>query len=63
MTKVAFPLDRMNRREAAAYLGFSESTLAADARTGVHGVPFVRLGRKVFYLRSHLDKWLSRHGV
>ncbi|WP_374246846.1 helix-turn-helix transcriptional regulator [Zoogloea sp.] len=56
--------DRMNRKEAAEYLGVSKTFLAQDAMTGRHGVPFYKAGtRMVWYVRSELDAWMAAHKV
>ena len=59
------PDGRMDRRNAAGYLGLSVKTLAmhASRRTGPQ---FVKLGGKVFYFKEDLDSWVhsgrQRHG-
>jgi hypothetical protein len=52
------PDGRMDRRNAAKYLGLSVKTLAMHAcrRTGPN---FVKRGR-VFYFREDLDHWLKQ---
>jgi hypothetical protein len=45
----------MTRKEAAAYLRVSERFLAAEHE----GLKVVRLGRRVFYRREHLDAWMK----
>lgn len=50
----------LNRREAAEYLGLSASTLAKRAMTG-DGPSYVKMGRRVVYLRPSLDAWLDAH--
>ena len=49
--------------EAANYLDISPATLELDRRTGRLGIPFVRIGRRVGYLLSDLDKWLNNHRI
>lgn len=51
------PDGRMNTRNASAYCGMSEKTLAMKRCDGT-GPKFVKLGR-VFYFRDDLDAWLS----
>lgn len=58
-----FADERMTRQEAAAYLGVSVQFLEVDVRSGRHGVPYVKVGRKVFYRRSALDQWLASCAV
>jgi len=55
--------DRMSRSEAAAYIGVAPQTLAVWASTGRYSLPYVRVGRKVFYRLSDLDRWLSENTV
>lgn len=55
----AFNHDRLSRREAAEYLGLQVSTLAADVTTKRLGVPYVKLGSRVFYRRSELDQFIE----
>lgn len=47
----------MSTKDAAAYVGLSEKTLAIKRCDGT-GPPFVKLGR-IFYFREDLDRWLS----
>lgn len=58
-----FSTDRLTRKEAAEYLGVSKVFLAQDATTRRHGVPFFKLGAKVFYTRTDLDEWLTARRV
>lgn len=51
------PDGRMDRKNAALYLGLSVKTLATHAGKGT-GPRFIKRGR-VFYFRSDLDKWLQ----
>jgi excisionase family DNA binding protein len=55
----AFVTDRMSREQAAEYIGVEVQTLAAWACAGRYGIPYTRVGRKCFYKRSDLDKWLD----
>lgn len=48
---------------AAAYLGCSKSTLDKDRVTGCLRIPFTRLGRRVLYDTSDLDKYLEANKV
>ncbi len=56
-------LERFTRTEAAAYLGVLPQTLAVWASRGRYNLPFVKVGRKVFYLRKDLDAWLESRTV
>lgn len=58
------PSRRLRTREAAQYLGYSESTLEKKRLTG-NGPPFIRLGRggTVVYDTADLDRWLAARRV
>lgn len=59
-----FPSERLTREEAAEYLGLdSPRTLANWAWSGRHGIPYVRIGRKIFYRKSDLDAFIDRQTV
>ena len=51
------PDGRMDRRNAARYLGLSIKTLAMHASRGT-GPKFIKRGR-VFYFREDVDQWLK----
>ncbi|MFS1864671.1 helix-turn-helix domain-containing protein [Vibrio breoganii] len=53
----------LNRKQAADYLGLSEGTLAVWASTGRYKLPFVKVGRKVFYRQSDLDVFIESNIV
>jgi hypothetical protein len=53
---VILPDGRMNRKNAARYLGLSVKTLAMHASRGT-GPRFIKRGR-VFYFREWLDEWV-----
>lgn len=57
------PPNRMTRAQAADYLGLSEATLAADAVTRRHRIPFAKVGRRCIYTRELLDQWLAKRTV
>jgi hypothetical protein len=57
---LVLPDGRMNRRNAAAYLGYAPKTLAQYASQGM-GPKFIKRGR-VWYFKEDLDAWL-RAGV
>lgn len=53
----------LSEAEAATYLGVSRSTLRHGRCEGFRDnrmppPPFVRLGRKIVYLKDDLDSWL-----
>lgn len=54
---VVTPDGRMDRRSAAAYLGYSVNTLANYATNGT-GPKFIKRGR-VWYRKEELDAWLN----
>lgn len=55
--------DRMTRKEAAAYLGLTLGTLEIWASTGRYNLPFVKVGRRVFYRKSDLDAFIEQRTV
>ncbi|MBT9748535.1 helix-turn-helix domain-containing protein [Desulfovibrio desulfuricans] len=48
---------------AASYLGCSKSTLDKDRVTGTLRIPFTRLGRRILYDTSDLDRYLEANKV
>lgn len=57
------PNDLLSRKEAAEYLGVSESTLAIWKCTGRYQLPCVKIGRLVKYRRADLDAFIERNVV
>ncbi len=55
--------DKMNRQQAADYLGVSPGFLANDVWTQRHKVPFQKIGRRCIYPRQMLDAWLATRTV
>lgn len=55
----AFNQDRLSRREAAEYLGLKVSTLAADVTTKRLGLPYFKVGSRVYYRRTELDQFIE----
>jgi excisionase family DNA binding protein len=55
--------DLVSRKEAAAYLGASEHTLAVWASTKRYPLPYVKIGRLVRYRRADLDAFIARNVV
>lgn len=53
------PIELLTRREAAAYLGVSEQTLAIWKCTGRYSLPYVKIGRLVKYRKSDLDAFIE----
>jgi excisionase family DNA binding protein len=59
-----FDEDRLTRAQAAEYLGLKNpDTLAVWASTRRYNLPFVRVGSRVFYRRSDLDRFIQRRTV
>lgn len=53
----------LSRRQAAAYLGVREQTLAIWKCTGRYSLPCIKVGRLVKYRRSDLDRFISDRTV
>ncbi|HEY9793619.1 MAG TPA: helix-turn-helix domain-containing protein [Candidatus Obscuribacterales bacterium] len=53
--------DLLTRREAAAYLGIAEQTLAVWKCTGRYHLPWIKIGRLVRYRRQDLDAFIAKH--
>lgn len=50
----------LNEHDAARFVGVSASTLRRDRASGsAGGIPFVRIGARVTYLRPSLEAWLA----
>ena len=60
VTVKVLPDGRMDTRNAAAYLGLSEKTLAM-ARSNGTGPRFIKRGL-IFYFKEDLDSWLNAKG-
>ncbi len=58
-----FPDERMLRAQAASYLGVSSQFLEGDVVSNRHKIPYIKVGRKVFYLKSDLDAWVKSRKV
>lgn len=60
-----FDTELLSRREAAAYLGIAENTLAIWKSSGRYGLPYIKLGRLVKYRRVDLDAFIMNrlHGA
>lgn len=52
--------ERLSTKEAAEYLGYSESTLETW-RTENKGPRFYKPLGKIFYFKDDLDLWLTRN--
>jgi len=51
----------LTRREAAAYLGVSEQTLAVWKCLGRYNIPCIKIGRMVRYRKADLDAFIAQH--
>lgn len=49
----------LSRKEAAAYLGLAQRTLAIWAVTGRYGLQMVKIGRLAKYRKSTLDNFIN----
>jgi excisionase family DNA binding protein len=58
-----FSLERLPRTEAAVYLGVSPQFLEGDVVSNRHKIPYIKIGRKVYYLKSDLDAWIKSRKV
>jgi excisionase family DNA binding protein len=58
-----FAIERMTRPEAAKYIGTSDEFLEQDVTSRRHGIPFIKIGRKVTYLKSDLDAWVMSRRI
>lgn len=47
----------INCKEAAEYLGFSESRIRYE--TFLKRIPHIKMGRSVFYKKAQLDQWIQ----
>lgn len=53
----------LNRNDAADYISVRPQTLSVWATTGRYSLPFIKVGRKVFYRREDLDNFLTNRTV
>ena len=51
----------LSRREAAAYLGVAEQTLAIWKCTKRQQLPYVKIGKLVKYRKSDLDEFIAKN--
>ncbi len=59
----ALPAERMWAKDAAAYLGVTEGTLAVWRCDKRYNLPYVKVGFRVQYRRADLDTWLASRVV
>lgn len=50
---------RVDTAQAAAFLGLRPATLTVWRCTGRYRLPFIRVGRKIYYRVSDLEAWLN----
>lgn len=53
---------KLNRADAAEYLGLQKSTLERWA-TEAKGPKFYKAGSRVWYLQSELDRWIEERST
>ncbi len=51
--------DLLSEADVAKVLGIAVSTLVKNRSLGKGHPPFIRVGRKVFYPRRDLERWLD----
>jgi predicted DNA-binding transcriptional regulator AlpA len=56
------PLEFYDTLKLAEVLGISQSTLKKWRATG-EGPPWVQLGRRVVYKRSHVERWYDSRAI
>jgi len=54
---------RLNNSEAAEFLGVSPCTLVTWRSTQRYSIPYVKVGKKVFYYLADLRAWLESRKV
>lgn len=52
--------DLLTDTQTAKILRVSAGTLSVWRSTGRYRLPFVKIGRKVFYRRSDIDAWIEK---
>jgi len=50
-----------NNSTAAGHIGIAAATLQYWRTTGAQKIPFIKVGGRVMYRISDLDKWLDDH--
>ena len=50
----------LSRKEAAIYLNVSERWMH---RAKVHGIPFYKIGKSVFFTKADLDSFIAKHRI
>jgi excisionase family DNA binding protein len=59
MIDLSFQQDRLSNQEAASYLGLKPQTLDVWRSSGRYSLPFVKIGRRVFYRKSDLEAFIE----
>lgn len=63
MREITSPL--YSSKEASAFLGFKTDALryirSVGVMWGVQPPRFIKIGRRVFYKKAHLEDWIERH--
>ena len=54
---------KLTNDEAADYLGVAQATLPTWRCTRRYALPYIKLGRKVYYLKSDLDRFIQSRRV
>jgi len=49
----------LNPNETSALLGVTNGTLAVWRSTGRYQLPYLKIGRKVYYRRGDINAWLQ----
>jgi hypothetical protein len=62
-TNFNFQNDRLTTQQAAHYAGVSEQFLRSNNVSKRHAIPYMKVGRKVFYLKADIDTWLFSNRV
>lgn len=55
--------DRLNNKEAAAYIGVSHNTLDVWRSEKRYSLPYIKVGSKIYYWKRDLDAWLEAQTV
>ncbi|MBC7573220.1 MAG: helix-turn-helix domain-containing protein [Herminiimonas sp.] len=58
-----FQRDRFTTADAALYIGASDQFLRSNNVSKRHNIPYVKVGRRVYYLKADLDAWLASNRV
>jgi excisionase family DNA binding protein len=64
MTSAIEAPQRMTTEQAAAYMGLAVPTLESwRCRRQNSGLAYIKVGRKVYYMRGDIDAWLASRRV